>query len=69
MNSQLSAVNYERGLNRMQLLVHLGYLESLLTKYQSSKENEKIRFIVATISLKPIFYWRIKQKGCIMQTY
>lgn len=63
MNSQLSAVNYERGLNRMQLLVHLGYLESLLTKYQPSKENEKIRFIVANNLAQAYFLLEDKTKG------
>ena len=62
-NSQLSQVNYEKGLDRIQLLVHLAYLESLLTKYPANKENEKIRFIVTNNLAQTYFLLEDKTKG------
>ena len=47
LTQQIEKVTIENGFNAKALLPHLAYLESILTKYPQSDENEKIRFITA----------------------
>ena len=44
---QMGKVTLEKGLDANALMPHLQYLESLLTKYPQSPDNENIRFLVS----------------------